>query len=112
MGHFLKELKRRNVFRVGAAYVVVSWLIVQVIETVSGPLGLPAWTEAFFIVLVLAGLPLILLFAWAFELTPEGLRKTREVDRDASVTADTGKKLNYAIIGVLVAFIEYRLPTG
>ena len=107
MGHFLKELKRRNVFRVGAAYVVVSWLIVQVIETVSGPLGLPAWTEAFFIVLVLAGLPLILLFAWAFELTPEGLRKTREVDRDASVTADTGKKLNYAIIAALVIALGY-----
>ena len=65
MGYLLKELKRRNVFRVGAAYVVVSWLIIQVIETVSGPLGLPEWTEAFFIVLLLAGLPVVLIFAWA-----------------------------------------------
>ena len=107
MGDFLNELKRRNVFRVGVAYVIVSWLIVQVIETISDPLGLPAWTEAFFIVLVLAGLPLVLIFAWAFELTPEGLKKTREVDKDASVTSDTGRKLNYAIITVLVAALGY-----
>ena len=107
MGDFLKELKRRNVFRVGVAYVIVSWLIVQVIETVSDPLGLPEWTEAFFIVLVLAGLPLVLIFAWAFELTPEGLKKTKEVDKVESVTAHTGKKLNYAIIGVLVLALVY-----
>ena len=107
MGDFLKELKRRNVFRVGVAYVIVSWLIVQVIETVSDPLGLPEWTEAFFIVLVLAGLPLVLIFAWAFELTPEGLKKTKEVDEVESVTAHTGKKLNYAIIGVLVLALVY-----
>lgn len=107
MGDFLKELKRRNVFRVGVAYVIVSWLIVQVIETVSGPLGLPEWTEAFFIVLVLAGLPLVLIFAWAFELTPEGLKKTKEVDKDTSVTTDTGRKLNYTIIAVLVIALGY-----
>lgn len=109
MGDFLKELKRRNVFRVGAAYVVVAWLILQVIETVSEPLGLPEWTEAFFIVLLATGLPLVLLFAWAFELTPEGLKKTREVAKDESVTADTGKKLNYAIISILVVALGYFL---
>jgi TolB-like protein len=107
VGGLLQELKRRNVFRVGAAYVVVAWLILQVIETVSEPLGLPDWTEAFFIVLLAAGFPLVLIFAWAFELTPEGLKKTKEVDRDESVTADTGKKLNYAIIGVLVVALGY-----
>ena len=107
MGYFLQELKRRNVFRVGVAYVVAAWLILQVIETVSDPLGLPEWTEAFFIVLLAAGFPIVLIFAWAFELTPEGLKKTREVDRDESVTADTGKKLNYAIIGVLVVALGY-----
>ncbi len=107
MGDFLNELKRRNVFRVGAAYVVVAWLILQVIETISEPLGLPEWTEAFFIVLLATGLPLVLLFAWAFELTPEGLKKTRDVAKDESVTADTGKKLNYAIISVLVIALGY-----
>ena len=109
MGYFLQELKRRNVVRVGAAYVVVTWLIIQVIETVSEPLGLPDWTEAFFIVLLAAGFPLAVIFAWAFELTPEGLKKTSDVDREQSVTADTGKKLNYAIIGVLVFALGYFL---
>ena len=109
MGQLLQELKRRNVFRVGVAYVVVSWLVIQVIETVSDPLGLPDWTEAFFIVLVLAGLPLILIFSWAFELTPEGLKKTEEVDTTESVTAVTGKKLNYTIIVVLVLALGYFL---
>jgi TolB-like protein/tetratricopeptide (TPR) repeat protein len=97
------------VFRVGVAYVVVSWLIIQVIETVSDPLGLPDWTEAFFIVLLLAGLPLILIFSWAFELTPEGLKKTSEVDAQESVTATTGKKLNYTIIAILVMALGYSM---
>ena len=109
MSSFFQELKRRNVFRVGVAYVVVAWLIIQVIETVSDPLGLPEWTEAFFIVLLLAGLPVILIFSWAFELTPEGLKKTREVKVEESVTATTGKKLNYATIAVLVMTIGFFL---
>ena len=107
MGYLLEELKRRNVFRVGAAYVVVAWLILQVIETVSDPLGLPTWTEAFFIVLLVAGFPLVIIFAWAFEITPEGLKKTKEVEREESVTADTARKLNYAIIAVLVVALGY-----
>ena len=109
MGSFFEELKRRNVFRVGVAYVVVAWLIIQVIETVSDPLGLPDWTEAFFIVLLLAGLPVVLIFSWAFELTPEGLKKTRDVKAEESVTATTGKKLNYAIIAVLVMTLGFFL---
>ena len=107
MGSLFQELKRRNVFRVGAAYLVVAWLIVQVIETISRPLSLPDWTEAFFIVLLLAGFPVILIFAWAFELTPEGLKKTSEVKAEESVTATTGKKLNFAIIAVLVMSLGY-----
>jgi len=107
VGYFLQELKRRNVFRVGAAYLVVGWLILQVIETVSEPLGLPAWTEAFFIVLLSAGFPVAVIFAWAFELTPEGVKKTKEVDRTESVTADTGRKLNYAIIVALSLALAY-----
>ncbi len=109
MGKLLQELKRRNVFRVSVAYIVVAWLIIQVIETVSDPLGLPDWTEAFFIVLLLAGLPVIILFSWAFELTPEGLKKTKDVDTAESVTAVTGKKLNHTIIIVLVLALGYFL---
>jgi len=107
VGNLLQELRRRNVFRVGAAYLIVGWLIVQIVETVSDPLGLPAWTEAFFIVLLLAGFPVALIFAWAFEITPEGVKKTHEVNPEASVTATTGKKLNYAIIAALVLALAY-----
>ena len=109
MSSLFEELKRRNVFRVGVAYVVVAWLIIQVIETVSEPLSLPDWTEAFFIVLLLAGLPIALLFSWAFELTPEGLKKTKDVKVEESVTANTGKKLNNTIIIVLVLALGYFL---
>ena len=109
MAKLLQELKRRNVFRVSVAYIVVAWLIIQVIETVSDPLGLPDWTEAFFIVLLLAGLPVIVLFSWAFELTPDGLKKTKDVDTSESVTSVTGKKLNHTIIIVLVLALGYFL---
>lgn len=107
MGNFLQELKRRNVFRVGVAYLIVGWLIVQIIDAVSDPLGLPRWTQAFFIVVLLAGFPVALIFAWAFELTPDGMKKTREVDREESVTAITGKKLNNAIIVALLLALGY-----
>jgi TolB-like protein/lipoprotein NlpI len=109
MGQLLEELRRRNVFRVTVAYVIVTWLVIQVIETVSEPLGLPDWTEAFFIVLMLAGLPVVVLFAWVFELTPEGLKKTEDVDTEESVTNVTGKKLNYTIIVVLAMALGYFL---
>ncbi|MCH7822582.1 MAG: tetratricopeptide repeat protein [Proteobacteria bacterium] len=109
MSSIFQELKRRNVFRVGVTYIVIAWLIIQVIETVSDPLSLPEWTEAFFIVALLAGLPLVLLFSWAFEITPDGLKKTEDVDADESVTATTGKKLNYTIIAVLVLSLGYFL---
>ena len=109
MSRIFHELKRRNVFRVGIAYIVVAWLIIQVIETVSDPLGLPEWSEAFFIVALLAFLPVALLFSWAFELTPDGLKKTKDVSSDESVTATTGKKLNYAIIAVLVFSLGYSM---
>lgn len=107
MGDLLQELKRRNVFRVGVAYLIVSWLIVQIVSTIRGPLGLPEWTEPFFIVFLAVGFPIAVIFAWAFELTPEGIKKTREVEREKSVTAVTGKKLNNAIIVALVLALSY-----
>jgi len=109
VSYFLEELKRRNVFKVGAAYLVVSWLILQLVQSVREPLGLPEWTDAFFIVLLSVGLPMALLFAWAFELTPDGVKKTREVDKEASVTANTGRKLNHAIIATLVLALAYSV---
>ena len=107
MNGLIEELKRRNVFRVGIAYVVVSWLIVQVVDTIAGPLSLPDWLAAVVIVLLLVGFPIALLFAWAFELTPEGVKRTADVDVAESVTADTGQKLNFAIIGALALAVAF-----
>ncbi len=101
------ELKRRNVVRVGIAYVVVGWLIIEVIDTIAPRLGMPDWVPAFFIVFVLAGLPLALFFSWAYELTPQGVKKTAEVDADASITPSTGRKLDFIIIGALVLALGY-----
>ena len=103
------ELKRRNVFKVAAAYIVVGWLILQVGEVLSPALRLPDWvlsTLAFFIIL---GLPLALFFAWAFELTPEGLKKEKDVDRSESITHVTGQKLNRVTAGLLVVAVAYIL---
>ncbi len=74
---FIKELKRRNVIRVAIAYAVVGWLIVQVVDTVFAQFGFPAWTFQFVTMLLVIGFPLALIFAWAYELTPEGLKKRK-----------------------------------
>ena len=87
------ELKRRNVFRVGAAYGVISWILIQVVTSISEPLSLPIWTDSLVIVLLGIGFPIALIFAWAFEITPEGIRRESDVNRDESITIHTGRKL-------------------
>jgi len=90
------ELKRRTVFRVGLAYVVTGWLLMQVGEGMAPALRLPDWVLsalAFFLVL---GLPLVLIFAWVFELTPEGLKRESEVDRSTPGTQNTRRERRYA----------------
>jgi TolB-like protein/Flp pilus assembly protein TadD len=75
MGLFA-ELKRRSVFKVAAAYLVIGWLVIQVGAVVAPQLGLPAWASPMVTLLVLLGFPVALVLAWAFELTPEGFRPT------------------------------------
>jgi TolB-like protein/Flp pilus assembly protein TadD len=103
----IAELKRRNVFRVGAAYAIVGWLLIEVASVIFPGLHLPDWTLTFLIVLVVAGFPLALIFAWAFELTPEGIKRESAVDRTESGTHVAGRKLNFAIIGLLVIAVVY-----
>lgn len=100
-----EELKRRNVFRVGAAYVVVSWLLLQVIDVVAPILELPAWAPKLVLLIVATGFIPALLFAWAFELTPEGVKRERDIDRSLSITHKTGHLLNRVIIAVLALVI-------
>ncbi len=99
---FFVELRRRNVIRVGAAYVVIGWVIAQVAEFAFENFGAPAWALKSLVVVLLLGLPLALFFAWAFELTPEGVKREKDVDRSQSITSQTGRKLDLIIIGCLV----------
>jgi len=99
------ELKRRNVFRVALLYVVASWLMLQVTDVGVSLLGLPDWTGKFVFFILLIGFPLVLLFSWAYEITPEGLKREKEVDRNESITAETAHKLNTAVIVLLVLAI-------
>ena len=102
---FITELKRRNVFKVGMAYAIVAWLLVQITSIAAPALHLPDWTLTFIIYLTIIGFPLALFLAWAFELTPEGIKPTREVDKAQSITRVTGQKLNYTIIGLMALVI-------
>ena len=103
----LNELKRRNVFRVGAAYTVVSWLIIQVAETIFPLFGYDDTLARTIVIVMAVGFIPTLIFAWAFELTPEGLKKEKDVDRSQSNTTHTGKKLDRMIMVVLVIALGY-----
>jgi len=95
------ELKRRNVVRVAIAYAIVAWLLLQVADVVLNNIEAPTWVFQAILLLLAIGFPLALVFAWAFELTPEGIKKEKDVDRSESVTHLTGRKLDFVIIGVL-----------
>ena len=107
MDGFFGELKRRNVVRVGIAYVVIAWLAVEVGGVLFETFGTPDWVLKTVIVLIAIGFPFALLFAWAFEITPEGVKKTRDVPVSASVTGSTGRKLDFVIIAALVLALGY-----
>jgi len=101
------ELKRRNVFKVGVAYLVMAWVVIQITTEAVPALHLPDWinTAVFFFGII--GFPFAIFFAWAFELTPEGLKREHEVNRDESITHHTSRKLDFVIIGLLVVALGY-----
>jgi TolB-like protein len=101
------ELKRRNVIRVAIAYLAVSWFLIQVVETILPVFGYSNAPIRIAIILLLIGFPSALIFSWVYELTPEGLRKEKDIDRAQSVAAHTGKKLDRAIIVVLALSLTY-----
>jgi TolB-like protein/tetratricopeptide (TPR) repeat protein len=101
------ELKRRNVFRVAAAYIIVGWLLLQVSDTLVPALRLPDWFHSGVAFLLIMGFPVALIFAWAFEMTPEGIRKEKDVERSQSITRITGRKLDFTIIGLLALTLAY-----
>jgi len=106
---FIDELRRRNVFRVGIAYAIATWVLLQITEVITPILGLPGWAPKLIFVILAVGFVPALIFAWAFELTPEGIKKEKDVDRSESITHHTGRKLDFAIIAVLVLAVGLLL---
>jgi adenylate cyclase len=99
------ELRRRNVFRVAMFYAVAAWVLLQVGDLLFGALGVPPWGLKLLLGMLLLGFPMALVFAWVYELTPEGLRREREVEPGQSVTHQTAGKLNALIAVLLVVAI-------
>ncbi|MDH3400086.1 MAG: hypothetical protein OEM03_03875 [Chromatiales bacterium] len=109
MSSFFQELKRRNVFRVGVAYVVTAWLIAQAADLALDAFAAPEWVMKATLLMLLLGFPIALIFAWAFEKTPEGLKLEKNVDRSQSITHVTGKKMDRGIIVALVIAVVFLL---
>jgi TolB-like protein len=108
---FLAELKRRNVFKVGGGYLLLTWVVIQVSDAAVPALHLPEWVNSLVFFIGMIGFPFALFFAWAFELTPEGLKKESEIDPKNSITSKTGQQINSLIVvGLVLAlgFIVYQ----
>ena len=101
----IAELKRRNVFRVAALYLVAAWVLLQVGDLLFGLLGLPAWSNKLLFAGLVLGFVPALIFSWVYELTPEGLKREHEIERNASITAATARKLDLIVVGLLVIAI-------
>ncbi len=103
------ELRRRNVFRVAVVYAIVAWLLIEMAATIFPALKLPEWTVTFVTALILISCPIILIGAWAFEITPVGMKRTREVPLEHSITHITGRKFDFAIIGLLTIAVVFLI---
>jgi len=106
---FFEELKRRNVFRVGIAYAVSSWVLLQVVDLVLENIEAPPLVMQVFMLALAIGFPIALIFAWAFEMTPEGVRLEKHVDRSQSITHLTAQRMNRNIIIALVIAVVLLL---
>ena len=109
MGTIFSELKRRNVIRVALAYIVTAWLLLQVADVVLNNIEAPDWVFQAILLILAISFPIALILAWAYEMTPEGLKKEKDVDRSKSITPATGRKLDFVIIGMLVLALGYFL---
>jgi len=100
--NFFAELKRRNVYKVAVAYAVVSWLLIQAASIFLPAFDAPPWVIKMFIIVILFGFPVALIFSWAFEITPEGIKRESEVEPGKSISTHTGRKIIALTIGLAV----------
>ena len=106
---FFAELKRRNVFRVGIAYVVVAWVLLQAIDFTLDIISAPNWVMQVFFLAAVVGLPVVLIFSWVFEMTPEGIKLESKIKPEDSVTQHTSQKLDRTIITFLAIAVVLLL---
>src|SRR5438874_2037327 len=107
--NFFAELKRRNVYKVAIAYGVVAWLLMQVASQIFPFFEIPNWAVRLVVLLLIIGFPVAVILAWAFELTPEGIKRAEDVDVSKSLTRKSGRKLDFFIIAVLLLVIAILL---
>jgi len=105
LSKLLEELKRRNVIRVGIAYLVAAWVLLQIADLVLENIGAPDWVMQALMLVLALGLPLVLLFSWAFELTPEGIKREKDVTPGESITRHTAHKLDRVTVGLLFVVV-------
>jgi adenylate cyclase len=98
LGNFFSELKRRNVYKVAVAYAVVSWLLIQAASILFPTFDAPPWVMKVFVAVIVLGFPIALVFSWAFEITPEGIKREEDVSPNESITHHTGRK----IVGITI----------
>ncbi|WP_339748106.1 hypothetical protein [uncultured Maricaulis sp.] len=103
--NFLAELRRRNVFRVAAAYLVVGWLVLQIVNVLTPALDLPSWVDGVVAVFLIAAFPIAVLLAWAFEMTPDGMKRTEGLPEAGNPAPQGVRALDYAIIAGLVILV-------
>lgn len=96
-----QELKRRNVFRVAAAYLVAGWLLIEISETLEGTLHLPEWADTLLAYFIILGFPIVLFFSWAYEITPEGIKREQDITSGAFSRTETARRLDWAVIILL-----------
>jgi hypothetical protein len=111
-GNFFAELRRRNVYKVAVAYAIVAWLLIQVTTQVFPFFEIPNWAVRLVVLLLILGFPIALFLAWAFEITPEGIKRAEDVSPEQSITPHTGRKLVWITValGVIAAgLFAYQL---
>jgi TolB-like protein/Flp pilus assembly protein TadD len=109
IGRFFTELKRRKVYKVAIAYGVVAWLLMQVASQIFPFFEIPNWAVRFVVLAIIIGFPIALILAWAFELTPEGIKRAKDVDLSKSIRRKSGPKLDFLIIAILLLVIGILL---
>ncbi|MFT7243818.1 MAG: TolB-like protein [Candidatus Azotimanducaceae bacterium] len=101
MASFVEELKRRNIFRVATVYAVASWVILQLADVTFPALEILEADIRYVIIALMVGFPIVIGFSWLFEITPDGLKRTGQVEATASIRTETGRKIDFVIIGLL-----------